>query len=107
MVKENKEQLNTNLITLSGLPASRWANLPDLDIIRARNKPIEPPKKPKNAPFFIPTVATLEGFEFEKVEAEDPADREKMIMGKRKLLELETPFATSLIRHSKFEYIKI
>lgn len=54
------EQLGEDLITLSLLPESRWKSLVNLDLIKARNKPIEPPKKPKAAPFFLPTLAGLE-----------------------------------------------
>lgn len=32
-----------------------------LDTIKARSKPLQPPKKPEAAPFFLPTVATLAG----------------------------------------------
>ncbi|XP_063066369.1 WD repeat-containing protein 36 [Engraulis encrasicolus] len=53
------EQLDQHLITLSLLPDSRWKNLLSLDIIKRRNKPKEPPKVPKAAPFFIPTVPGL------------------------------------------------
>ncbi|KAL4237143.1 WD repeat-containing protein 36 [Mactra antiquata] len=53
------EQINNELITLSLLPNSRWQNLLNLDIIKQRNKPKEPPKAPKAAPFFLPTVAGL------------------------------------------------
>ncbi|XP_066516110.1 WD repeat-containing protein 36 [Hoplias malabaricus] len=52
-------QLNEQLVTLSLLPDSRWKNLLHLDIIKKRNKPKEPPKVPKAAPFFIPTVPGL------------------------------------------------
>ncbi|KAL2100364.1 hypothetical protein ACEWY4_004758 [Coilia grayii] len=52
-------QLDQHLITLSLLPDSRWKNLLSLDIIKKRNKPKEPPKVPKAAPFFIPTVPGL------------------------------------------------
>jgi U3 small nucleolar RNA-associated protein 21 len=38
----------------------RWLNLLCLDVIRARNKPKAPPKKPKAAPFFLPTIPGLE-----------------------------------------------
>lgn len=44
------------LVTLSLLPRTQWQNLAHLDTIRARNKPIQPPKKPEAAPFFLPTV---------------------------------------------------
>lgn len=47
------------LVTLSMLPRMQWENLMYLDAIKARNKPIQPPKKPEAAPFFLPTVATL------------------------------------------------
>ncbi|KAJ1260095.1 hypothetical protein BS78_10G205900 [Paspalum vaginatum] len=50
-----------NLITLSLLPRSQWRSLTNLDIIKVRNKPIEPPKKPEKAPFFLPSVPSLSG----------------------------------------------
>uniref|UniRef100_A0A0E0LDY3 Uncharacterized protein n=1 Tax=Oryza punctata TaxID=4537 RepID=A0A0E0LDY3_ORYPU len=50
-----------NMITLSLLPKSQWQSLTNLDIIKVRNKPIEPPKKPEKAPFFLPTVPSLSG----------------------------------------------
>ncbi|NXF88804.1 WDR36 protein, partial [Eubucco bourcierii] len=53
------EQLEEQLVTLSLLPESRWKNLLSLDVIKKKNKPREPPKVPKSAPFFIPTVPGL------------------------------------------------
>ncbi|NXF36604.1 WDR36 protein, partial [Nyctibius bracteatus] len=53
------EQLGDQLVTLSSLPESRWKNLLSLDVIKKKNKPREPPKVPKSAPFFIPTVPGL------------------------------------------------
>ncbi len=50
-------QLSEDLITLANLPESRWKNLLSLDVIRARNKPKNPVQKPKDAPFFLPTIA--------------------------------------------------
>lgn len=50
-----------DLITLSMLPKSQWQSLINLDIIKARNKPIEPPKKPEKAPFFLPSIPSLSG----------------------------------------------
>lgn len=94
-------QIDPSLVTLSGLPPTRWANLPDLQAIRERNKPIEPPKKPEAAPFFLPTVGTLDGFTFEADDAktleEATAKREKALMAKRRILELATPWAKSLL----------
>lgn len=57
---ESPAQLESDLITLSGAAASRWQNLLDLEMIKKRNKPKAPPKTPKQAPFFLPTVAGLD-----------------------------------------------
>ncbi|XP_063221532.1 WD repeat-containing protein 36 [Bacillus rossius redtenbacheri] len=54
------QQINKMLITLSTLSTSRWQNLLNLDVIKRRNKPKEPPKAPKAAPFFLPTLPSLE-----------------------------------------------
>lgn len=54
------EQISEELITLANLPSSRWKNLLNLDVIKAKNKPKAPPKKPKAAPFFLPTLPGLE-----------------------------------------------
>ncbi|KAK1135098.1 hypothetical protein K0M31_007868 [Melipona bicolor] len=53
-------QLQDNLITMSGLAHSKWQNLLNIDIVRKRNKPKEPPKASENAPFFLPTIPSLE-----------------------------------------------
>lgn len=53
-------QIDDDLITMSSHAESRWKNLLSLDIIKKRNKPKEPLKKPKQAPFFLPTVAGLD-----------------------------------------------
>lgn len=53
-------QIDDNLITMSKLTEVKWKNLLSLDIIKKRNKPKEAPKKPKQAPFFLPTVAGLD-----------------------------------------------
>ncbi|CAK0785298.1 hypothetical protein CVIRNUC_008505 [Coccomyxa viridis] len=52
--------LSPDLVTLALLPRSQWQGLVHLDAIKERNKPIEPPKKPAQAPFFLPTVPGLE-----------------------------------------------
>ena len=56
----NKDQIE-NLVTLSGLPQARWQNLYNLEVIKARNKPKEVVNKPKNAPFFLPTITGPDG----------------------------------------------
>lgn len=45
-----------DLLTLSGLSRARWASLPSLAIIRERNKPLQPPTTPVQAPFFLPAI---------------------------------------------------
>ncbi|KAI4379695.1 hypothetical protein MLD38_005958 [Melastoma candidum] len=50
-----------DLVTLSLLPKSQWQGLINLDIIKLRNKPIEPPKAPEKAPFFLPSIPSLSG----------------------------------------------
>lgn len=57
-------QLDCSLITMSQQATSKWQNLLDLDLIKKRNKPKAPPQKPKQAPFFLPTVAGLD-FQFD------------------------------------------
>ena len=76
-MKENCEyvspdQLGSFLITLSTLPESRWRSLMNLELIKERNKPKQPPKKPKAAPFFLPTISGLEStFDTSKIGSED------------------------------------
>ncbi|KAF2487946.1 Utp21 specific WD40 associated putative domain-containing protein [Neohortaea acidophila] len=50
------DELSSNLLSLSLVPRSRWQNLLHMDLIRQRNKPVEPPKKPEKAPFFLPSA---------------------------------------------------
>ena len=57
---ETIEPLSSDLVTLSFMPRSKWQTLLNLDTIRARNKPKEPPKAPEAAPFFLPTLPGLE-----------------------------------------------
>ncbi|PWN40613.1 WD40 repeat-like protein [Ceraceosorus guamensis] len=54
------EDKDMPLVTLTTMPRSRWMTLLNLDMIKARNKPIEPPKKPEKVPFFLPQVAGTE-----------------------------------------------
>lgn len=51
--------LDRSLVTLAGLPSTKWAHLTSLDIIKKRNKPKQPVVQPKAAPFFLPTVSGL------------------------------------------------
>ncbi|XP_064607186.1 WD repeat-containing protein 36-like [Liolophura sinensis] len=73
---KSPEQLSDELVTLSLLPNSRWQNLLHLDVIKMRNKPKEPPRVPKSAPFFLPTIPGLEP-QFAPMEAEDTSEKGK------------------------------
>lgn len=53
-------QLDSDLVTMSTVAISKWQNLLDLDLVKKRNKPKAPPKTPKQAPFFLPTIAGLD-----------------------------------------------
>ncbi|MCJ1351394.1 MAG: hypothetical protein MMC33_001378 [Icmadophila ericetorum] len=55
------DQLSQDLMTLSLIPRSRVQMLLHLETIAQRNKPIEPPKAPEKAPFFLPSSLSLSG----------------------------------------------
>ena len=44
---------DTPTLTLSDVHTQHWQKVIHLDMIRERNKPIEPPKAPEKAPFFL------------------------------------------------------
>ncbi|CAI9103007.1 OLC1v1001416C1 [Oldenlandia corymbosa var. corymbosa] len=81
-----------DLVTLSLLPKSQWQSLINLDIIKARNKPIEPPKKPEKAPFFLPSIPSFSGeilFESGKFADEEKHTQESETINKRKKSDLQ------------------
>lgn len=77
---KSPQQISDELVTLSLLPNSRWQNLLNLDTIRSRNKPKEPPKAPKSAPFFLPTVSGLE-FKFDNPKPDEDRVVSRVIRG--------------------------
>ena len=50
---DSVEQLAPELTTFSSVPKSQWMMLAKLDVVKERNKPEAPPKKPELAPFFL------------------------------------------------------
>lgn len=78
---QSPAQLDDELITMSTLAASRWQNLLNIDIVKKRNKPIAPPKKPKQAPFFLPTVSGFDlQFDLSSVSTPNGDDNSKLLM---------------------------
>ncbi|KAK4047049.1 rRNA-processing protein utp21 [Microbotryomycetes sp. JL221] len=113
------DQLSDDLLTLSLMPRSRWQTLLNLETIKQRNKPKQPPKAPESAPFFLPTVAGLEarfdvGSKSSKaLNVDDKAEQEQ----RRKLdfatASVETEFVRKLMAEDEegdyqsfFEYLK-
>ncbi|KAJ0250207.1 Transducin family protein / WD-40 repeat family protein [Hirschfeldia incana] len=89
------------LVTLSLLPKSQWQSLINLDIIKARNKPIEPPKKPEKAPFFLPSIPSLSGdIVFKSNESDDDGEDEDNNKDSKNSMKkfdaLESPFSKLL-----------
>lgn len=69
------DQLDSDLITMSAVAQSRWRNILDIDIIKKRNKPQQPPKAPETAPFFLPTIPSLQlRFDFSDVKTADETE---------------------------------
>ncbi|KRX42346.1 Protein sidekick -like protein [Trichinella murrelli] len=66
-----------SLCAFSGLSESRWANLPDLDMIRQRNKPKQQLLKAGKAPFFLKSIPGLvPSFD---VEEEEQVQRSRLL----------------------------
>ncbi|XP_045767748.1 WD repeat-containing protein 36 [Maniola jurtina] len=89
---KSPEQISEELLTLSGQPTSRWLNLLNLDIVKRRNKPKTQLTVPKSAPFFLPTIPSLE-LEFD-LETEKLSSDKKLLIPES--LSTLTPFAKKL-----------
>lgn len=73
---KSPSQIDDGLVTMSTFAEAKWKNLLSLDLIKKRNKPKEAPKKPKQAPFFLPTVAGLDiQFDVNGVSVEDEGSK--------------------------------
>nr|BAJ94341.1 predicted protein [Hordeum vulgare subsp. vulgare] len=93
-----------NMITLSLLPRSQWQSLTNLDIIKVRNKPIEPPKKPEQAPFFLPSVPSLSGeILFEPPSSKETDGSTTEDTGHKKMADLSSHFSRLLQSSGELE----
>ncbi|KAJ3041212.1 hypothetical protein HDV00_009750 [Rhizophlyctis rosea] len=90
------EDLVDQMITLSNLPKSRWQNLLSLEAIKKRNKPIEPPKAPEKAPFFLTTLPGVDPKFVANKDAMDMDDDNRSRVLKLGELKPETEFVQLL-----------
>lgn len=73
------DQLDSDLITMSAMAQSRWQNLLDIDIVKRRNKPKQAPKVPETAPFFLPTIPSLQlRFDFSDVKPSESTENTRI-----------------------------
>lgn len=80
---QSVEQVAENLVTLSLGPRTRYQSILHVDIIKSRNKPKEPPKKPELAPFFLQlsgevvgdSASVAEGAKKQLADAAEPESR--------------------------------
>ncbi|KDN39399.1 WD40 repeat-like protein [Tilletiaria anomala UBC 951] len=93
---QNNRSTEGALTTLSTMPRSRWLTLINLDIIKKRDKPVEPPKQPEKAPFFLPQVAGTT-FEFD-TNAKQPAANKKGKEGARLLSGADLSFESDFVK---------
>lgn len=74
-------QLASELVTMSTLAAARWQNLLTIELVKKRNRPKAPPKTPKQAPFFLPTVAGLDlKFDLSRVANQNGGSASKLLV---------------------------
>ena len=82
-----------NCISMSGLPQARWAVLADLATIKERNKPLQPPKAPVQAPFFLPAATAI--VPFGSVAESKSMEKRKSHVGV--LGSMSSPFAEAVV----------
>lgn len=98
------DQLHESLITMSGLPSSRWKNLLNIDEIRKKQSIQEEERraKPVKVPFFIPVKDGLQPtFDREELErlnsSKGSGDDQTQLMSRIGELRLLSPLAKCLI----------
>jgi len=87
-VEQTQTPENFNLVTYSDVPRSKWQTLANLELIMERNKPIQPPKVPEKAPFFLPTL---------------PGQESKFITPKNDNNNIETPTKSKILNFAKLQ----
>ncbi|KAL5635715.1 hypothetical protein ACGC1H_004506 [Rhizoctonia solani] len=94
------EQLEGELVTLTVLPRSKWQTLLNLEVIQARNKPIEAPKVPEKAPFFLPTVAGVE-HEFDTGAEKNKKSKDESRRKQTGVVRIETEFQRQMAKEDR------
>lgn len=98
IVEENDEYATIeqieNTITMSGLNDARWQNILNLDAVKKRNKPLQPPKTLASAPFFLPIIQSVD-FQFDIEGALSKKDSDHKV-GPETLM--QTVFSQQLIK---------
>ena len=90
------EQLSKDMTTLSLVPRNQWQTLLHLDLIRQRNKPIEPPKAPEKAPFFLPSLYSAKPSSSENKKESEVSTAERSRVSKMERNRLESDFTNLL-----------
>ncbi|XP_034945888.1 WD repeat-containing protein 36 [Chelonus insularis] len=70
-------KIDSKLITMSSLANSRWQNLLNIDIVRKKNKPQNVKTATESAPFFLPTIPSLD-LQFDLSNAKNPDDNSRL-----------------------------
>ncbi|KAL9109926.1 MAG: hypothetical protein Q9227_005449 [Pyrenula ochraceoflavens] len=89
-------KMNADLLALSLVPKSQWQTLLHLEAIRQRNKPVEPPKQPQKAPFFL--FSSLTAPEAPEQEPSSITPAEESRIAKLRSLESASTSFTSLLQ---------
>lgn len=82
IIEESDEYISRkqieNTINTSGLCDARWRNILNLDVVKKKNKPLQPPKAVASAPFFLPVIHSVD-FKFDIEEALSKNDSKNKI----------------------------
>lgn len=83
-------------VELTHGPRSKWATLSQLELIKERNKPVEPPKEPEKAPFFLTTTPGLMPEFVNKEGKEEEKEEGSRFVKRTDVLEVENELQTML-----------
>ncbi|KAA0199625.1 hypothetical protein HAZT_HAZT001013 [Hyalella azteca] len=89
------DQISEDFISIDLVPSSRWLNLANIDLIKKRSKPLEAPKIPKSAPFFLESVSGIEA-QMNNENTPDEDGTSKIINQSQFVLETLSPFGALL-----------